>query len=138
FANKPLAKMARGHKFSFATRKRRIVDKNVHPDRRRIDVHELKRRAVLVVSEGFADINFLATGEPNNIAGGCMFDLDLLQSCIGKKRRDRSTFPVAIAMNADDRIADCDASADDTSERNSSKVIAVIQIRHEHLKKWIG
>src|SRR5206468_9745724 len=114
------------------------VNQNVHANRRRVDIDKLKRCPFFAVGEGFADINFLESGEPNNIARGCVLYFDLLQSCVGKKRRDRSTFPVSIAMNADDRIADCDASADDTSERNSSKVIAVIQIRHEHLKKWIG
>src|SRR5205823_5740895 len=57
---------------------------------------------------------------------------------ICKKRRDSSTFPATIAMNADDRIADRDATADDTPERNSSEIIAVIQIRHQHLKKWLA
>ena len=41
----------------------------------------------------------------------------------------------AIAVNTDDGIPDCDATADDAPERNSSQVIAVIQIRDEHLKE---
>jgi len=44
----------------------------------------------------------------------------------------------AVAVNADDWIADCDATAYDASKRNSPKVIAVIEVRYEHLEKWIG
>src|SRR5260221_13010673 len=43
----------------------------------------------------------------------------------------------AIAVNADDGTPDCDAAADDAPECDSSKVIAVIQIRDEHLKEWL-
>src|SRR5204863_6808750 len=43
----------------------------------------------------------------------------------------------AIAVNADDGVSDCNATADDAPERNSSQVIAVIQIRYEHLKEWL-
>src|SRR5258708_14689553 len=43
----------------------------------------------------------------------------------------------AIAVNTDNGISDCNATADDASERNSSQVIAVIQIRDEHLKEWL-
>src|SRR5213078_1139275 len=44
----------------------------------------------------------------------------------------------AIAVNTDDGIPDCDATADDAPEGNSSQVIAVIQIRDEHLKEWLA
>src|SRR5207237_449521 len=44
----------------------------------------------------------------------------------------------AIAVNADNGVTDCDATADDAPKRNSSKVIAVIQIRDEHLKEWLA
>src|SRR5215831_8120026 len=64
-----------------------------------------------------------------------MFYFDVLQTRIGKKRRDRSPLMTAIAVNADDGISDCNATADDAPERNSSQVIAVIQIRYEHLKE---
>src|SRR5213595_1873305 len=128
--------MPRRNKFSVATGKRRIVDQNVHANRRRIDIHELKRRTFFAVSKSFADVNFFETSEAD-VAGGRVFYFHLLQSRICKKRRDSSTFPATIAVNADDRIADRDASADDTPERNSSEIIAVIQIRHEHLKKWL-
>src|SRR4029077_9440574 len=66
------------------------------------------------------------------------FYFHLLQSRIGKKRRDCSPLMAAIAVNANDGVPDCDATADDTPERNSSEVITVIQIRDEHLKEWLA
>src|SRR5207247_4817856 len=52
--------------------------------------------------------------------------------------RERRPLMVAIAVNADDGVTNCDATADDAPERNSSQVIAVIQIRDEHLKEWLA
>src|SRR5207248_9880437 len=125
--------MPRRNKFSVAAGKRRIVDQNVHANRRRIDIHKLKRHTFFAVSKSFADVNFLETSEADDVAGGRVLYFHLLQSRVGKKRRDSSTFPTAIAMNADDRITDRDATADDTPERNSSEVIAIIQVRRQHL-----
>ena len=101
----------------------------MHANRRRIDIHELKRRPFFAVGEGFADVNFLETGQSDDVAGGRVFYFHLFQSRIGKKRRDSSPLMTAIAVNADDGIADCNATADDAPECNSSQVIAVIQIR---------
>src|SRR5439155_18048968 len=129
--------MPRRNKFSFAPGKRRIVDQNMHANRRRIDIYKLKRRPFFAIREGFADINFLETGQSNDVAGAGVFYFHLLQSGIGKKRRDCRPLMAAIAVNADDGVSDCNATADDAPERNSSQVIAVIQIRYEHLKEWL-
>src|SRR5207237_5834186 len=129
--------MPRRNKFSVAAGKRRIVNQNVHANRRRIDIHELKRHTFFAVDKSFADVNSLETSEANAVAGGRVLYFQLLHSRSWTKRRDSSTFPATIAMNADDRIADRDATADDTPERNSSKIIAIIQVRHQHLKKWL-
>ena len=138
FANKPLANMPRGDKFSFAPGKRRIVHQDAHANRGRIDIHELKRRPLFAVGQCFADVNFFETGQPDDVAGGGVFYFHLLQSLVGKKRCHCSPFAAAIAMNADDRVADRHATADDSAERDSAEVIAVIEIRDEHLKKWLA
>src|SRR5207249_3314215 len=138
FPNKALANITRCHKLSFAPGKRRIVDQNLHTNRRRIDIHKLKRRPFFAVCESFADIYFLETGQPNDVAGARVFYFHLLQSRIGEKRRGCSPFMATIAVNADDGVTDCDATADDAPERNSSQVIAIIQIRDEHLKEWLA
>src|SRR5436309_10310342 len=67
-----------------------------------------------------------------------MFYFHLLQSRIGKKRRHCSPLMSAISVNADNRVPDCNATADDAPECNSSQVIAVIEIRDEHLKEWLA
>src|ERR1051325_9639729 len=40
-------------------------------------------------------------------------------------------------MNTNDRITDRNAAAYDAAERNPAKVIAVVQVGYEHLKKWL-
>src|SRR6266700_6252530 len=137
FANQALANMPCRHEFSFATGKRRIIDKNVHPNSRWIDIHELKWRSFLAISQRFADVNFLETGHPNNVASGRVLYFNLLQSRVSKKRSHVRLFPATVAVDADDRIADRDAPAYDASERDAAEIIAVIQVRHEHLKKWL-
>src|SRR5207237_9788643 len=113
FANKPLMKMPCRDKFSFAAGKRRIVDQNVHANRRRIDIHELQWRPFLAIGQRFADVNFLETSEPYDVTGGRMLYFDLLQSRIGKKRRDCGPLPAAVTLDADDRIAHRTAAAYD-------------------------
>src|SRR5205807_4670218 len=53
-------------------------------------------------------------------------------------RRDHSPRMAAIAVDADDRVANYDATTDNATERNSYEVITVIQIRDEHLKEWLA
>src|SRR5438067_13537061 len=105
--------MPRRNKFSVAAGKRRIVNQNVHANRRRIDIHELKQRTFFAVSKSFADVNFLETSEANDVASGRVLYFHLLQSRICTKRGDTTTFPTAIARNIDDRIADRGATDDD-------------------------
>ena len=102
FASQAFAKMSRGYEFSLTAGKRRVVHKNVHANRRRIDVHELKRRPFFTICEGFADINFLETGQPNDLASGRVFYFHLLQSLVSKERCHGSAFAPAITLNADD------------------------------------
>ncbi len=78
--------MAGGNKFSFPPGERRIIDQNSHPDRRRINVHKLQRRAFFAIGQRFADKNFFKAGQPDNVTGAGMFDLDLPQSGVSKKR----------------------------------------------------
>ena len=102
FPNQALPDMPCRHEFSFAPGKRRIIDQNVHPNRRWIDIHELKWRSFLAIGQRFADVNFLEPGQPNNVASGRMFDFHLLQSGVGKKSSDSGPFPSAVTVNAHD------------------------------------
>src|SRR5437867_3462941 len=67
-ASQAFANMSRGYVFSLPSSKGRVIDKNVHTNRGRIDVHELKRRAFFEFRECFADVNLIETGETNNLA----------------------------------------------------------------------
>ena len=58
-------------------------------------------------------INILETGQADDVAGTGVLGLDLLQPLVGEKRGDVRPLAPSVAMNADDRIADRDAPADD-------------------------
>ena len=66
------------------------------------------------------------------------FDLDLLEARVSEKRGDVARSPAPVAMNANDRIADRDAAADDAPEGDPAEVIAVMQVGDEHLEKRLG
>jgi len=89
----------------------------------------------LAIGQRFADVNFLETSEPYDVTGGRMLYFDLLQSRIGKKRCDCSPLPAAVTVDADNRIADCNAAAYDAPECNSSQIIAVMQVRAPAFEK---
>ena len=130
--------MAGGDELPFASGKGRIVDQDAHANRRRIDVDKLQRLALLAIGQCFADVNFLEAGEADDVAGAGVLRLDLLQACIGEERGDVGALAAAVAMDANDGIADRDATADDPPESDAAEVIAVVKIGDEHLEMWLG
>src|SRR6266446_9761856 len=125
-------------KLSFAPCEGRIVHQNTHSNRGRIDIDELQWCALLPVGKGFADVSSLESGETDNLTGARMFYLHLLKACVGEERCNRGALAPLIAMNANDGIAHAHAPTHDSSEGDSSEIIAVIQVRHEHLEKRVG
>ena len=66
------------HEFSVAPCKRRIIDQNLHANCWRIDIDELKRRALLAIGQCFADVNVLKASDPNDVTGARLLYLNLL------------------------------------------------------------
>src|SRR5207237_4833272 len=97
--NQALAEMPGSDKLSFAPCERRIVHQNTHSNRRRIDIDELQWCTLLPVGKGFADVNFLESGETDNLAGAGMVYFHLLKACVGKERRNRSALAPLIARS---------------------------------------
>ncbi len=89
------------------------------------------------VGDRFADENVLEAGQPNDVAGARVLDFDLLNPSWVKSAVTVRPLAAAVACDADHRIADRHATADDAPERDPPEVIAVIEIRHEHLEKWL-
>ena len=78
FASQAFANMSRGYVFPLAASKGRVIDKNVHPNRGRIDVDELKRRPFFDVGECFANVNLIETCKTNDLASGRVLYFHLL------------------------------------------------------------
>ena len=89
---------------------------------------------LFAIGQRFADVNFFKTGQADDVAGAGVLQLDLSHPGKGIKPGHVGALAAAIAMNADDRIAHADASADDAPKRDPPEVIAVVEIRNEHLK----
>src|SRR2546423_4990771 len=66
-----------------------------------------------------------------------MLDLDLLQTLIRKQRRHIRPLARTIPVNANNRVGDRYPSTHDSAERDPTEIIAVVQVRHQHLKKWL-
>src|SRR5205814_7977913 len=134
-ADEALTNVPRGHKLSFASGERRIVHQNPHPDRGRIDVDELKWRMFFPIGQGLADVNFLEPSQANDIADAGMLQLDLTHSGKGVEAGDAGALAPAIAVNANDRVTHAHAPAHDPAQRDPAEIIAVVEIRNEHLEK---
>ncbi len=87
--------MPRSDKLSFAPGKRRIVHQDSHPDRRRIDVDKLQRRALFAVGQSFADVNFLEPSQPDDIPGAGMLHFDAAHAREGENPGHASALATA-------------------------------------------
>ena len=63
-----------------------------------------------------------------------MLDLDLREALVAEKSGHVPAVALPVLADAHDGIAHADASADDAAEDNAPEVIAVIEIRDEHLE----
>ena len=90
------------------------------------------------ISQRFADVNFFKTGQTYNVPDAGVFQLHLSHAGEGVEPGDAGALAPAIAMDANDRISDSDATTDDAPKGNASEVIAVIEIRDEHLEERFG
>src|SRR2546423_1285490 len=138
FPNQPIPNMSRGHKFPFTSGKRGIVYQNAHSNCRRIDIDKLKRGTLFSSSQSFTDISIFKSGQAHDFAGAGLLGFNLFETGMGKERRDRSAFPISIAMNAKDGIPNRDPAAHDPTESDPSNIFTVSKIRDEHLEKRIG
>src|SRR6266404_4959772 len=138
FPNEPIANMSRRHKFPLTSGKRRIIYQNTHSNRRRIDIDKLKRGGLFSTSQRFTDISVFKSGQAHNFASAGLLGFDLLETGMGKERRDGSAFAISIAMKTDNRIANAHAAANDATKRDAPDIITVLKIRDQHLKERIG
>src|SRR5579862_1675379 len=134
-ADEPLPQMPGGEKLAFAARERRVVDDDAHLDRRRVDIDERQGYALLGIGERLADERILEPGQPHDVARRGVLYLDLRQAFVAEQRRDVRPFAPPVLVDADDGIAHRHASADDAPVGDAAKVVAVVEIRHEHLEK---
>src|SRR5450755_538712 len=132
-ADQPFAHVTRSNELPFTSGERRIVYQNPHSDGRRINVDKLQRWMFFAIGQRFADVNFFKTGQTDNIPNAGVLQLHLSHSGEGVEPGNAGALATAIAMDANDRISDTDATADNAAKGNASQVVAIVEIRNEHL-----
>ena len=93
-----------------------------------------KRRVLFAIGHRFADVNLLETGQADDVAGTGVLQFHLSHPGKGEKAGDVGALAAAVPVDADDRVADSHATADDSPERDAAEVIAVVEIRDQHLE----
>src|SRR5439155_24615969 len=126
------------YKFSLTVCEPCIVYHDADTNRRRIDIDKCKRCTLLRIGQCFANSSFFEAGQSDNVSGGCLFDLNLLQASISKNGGDGGAFGQPVAMKTDNRIANADAAADDPAKCDPAEIVAIVEIRNQHLEKRFG
>ena len=134
FFREPFPNVARSDKFSILTRERAVVDGELHLNGGRINRHERNRNGRVRISNRFADKHIFKTGHTANISGVRFGDFDSFHSFEMEQHRAFTFGLRAVAVNANQRVANFDLAAKNFAERDSSEVIRVIQIRNEHFQ----
>ena len=83
---------------------------------------------LFAIRQGFADINFFETSQPDDVADAGVLQLHLPHSGESEEPGDAGPLAAAIAVNANDRIADVDPTAHDAPQGDPAEVIAVVEI----------
>ena len=78
FSEQSVAQMARGNEFAFLSRKRTVVNAEVHLDSRFADFDERHGFDFFRRANGVADGDIFYTAETHDIADHCVFDGDAL------------------------------------------------------------
>ncbi len=113
-------------------------DGEFHLDGRRIDRDVGQRGARFGITNGFADEHVFEAGEADDVAGVGFLDFDTLHAFEMEDGRDFVLGDFAMAVTADGGITEFHFAFVNFSERNTSEVIAVIEICHEHLETIAG
>ena len=129
-----LADVARGDELALLPGQRSVVDGKLHFDCRRINRHKWERLTIHRVGDRFPNENVLKAGHADDVAGMGLRNLDSLEAFEVKDGGDFGSASAAIAMNASGRVGELYFAADDFAEGDSTEVIRIIEIGHQHLE----
>src|SRR5262245_19388969 len=130
--------MTRGDELAVLSAERAVVDSELHHDRGRISGNVRQCGAILVIDNGFADEDFFEARDAHNVARVRFGNFHTLETLKVKDGGDFAGRFDAVAVNAHCGIADFDFTGENLAERNSTEVIAIVEIRDELLKTFAG
>ena len=139
-AEQALAQVARGDKLAFLARKRRIVDREGHFDRRLGNFNERQCFDMLRVAQGFTDGDVLNAGEADDLARlgfVCGFTLQLFN---GVERNDLGVIRLGRTVIVADRdlLANLHRAALDAADADAANILVVVDRGNQHLGRAFG
>ena len=133
-----LFEVARGDVAPVPAGERRVVDEEVHRDRRLFDRDEGQRRRVCWVGDRLADVDVLHAGDGDDVARRGLGDLDALEAVEAVDLGDARVFQCAVAAHDLHRAAELDAAARDAADAEAPEVLAVVDGGDQHLEGRCG
>src|ERR1022692_4198264 len=134
FLHQPVPDVAGSDELAVLAGERAVIDSELHLDRRRVNRDVRQSRARLRIANGFTNEDVFKAGKANDVAGVSFLDLDALHAFEVEDGRDFVLGDFTMAMAADGGIAQLDFAFVNFSEGDTSEIIAVIQIRDQHLE----
>ena len=100
-----LAQVARGDELAFASGHGRVVDGELHGDRRLVDDDQRQRRGIFDVGDGLADGDAGDAGDGDDVADLGLLDVGALESVEGEELGDLGLLQRAVALGDVDLVA---------------------------------
>ena len=137
FLVEPLAQVAAGHKLTLAASERRVVHAELDGDGRFIDHDRRQRLRILQAGDRLADGEAAYTRDRDDVAHGRLFDVRALQAAEAEQFGDLYRLQRAVQLSDVHGLARLQRSVKDACDAQAAQVVAVVQVRHQHLQRPI-
>src|SRR5262249_14675545 len=110
------------------------INREHHGDSRFVDVNLRERRRAFGIGNCFADIDPFHPCDGKNVAGPAGSLIYSLQTFKGVQLRDLGFLNRTIELFNSDFVADLKCAVENAGDRETTEVVAVVEIRHENLQ----
>ena len=130
--------MARGDEFTFAADQRAVVDAKLHLQSRRIDLGEGQGVASFIGTDGVADIDVLNAGDADNVTGARARGFGGAEASEFENLTNFSADAFAVRVTYHENgITKRGGAAENLTNRDTTHIIAPINIGYEHMERLI-
>ena len=134
-ADETVANLARGEELALTACQRRIVYADFHRDRRRVDINKWQGLALFGIDQRLADVDLFESTDAHNVSGQCLLNLHFFQPFVGKNSSDLGFLLLTIFVDTNNGLSHLNLAADNASVSDTTEVVAIVEIRHQHTEK---